>query len=305
MTYRTCHHANDNGTLCRSAAVTDRDYCWFHLRHRGNRMRMAQARARNQRCPLSLPPLENMHAVQSALTQVMQALEADMIDPKRAQCIVSVLRVAANNLKRPEAWRASEYHNDRSVASVESYDEFESEFGLPRNLDLNAPPEVVFPPAPGPAASPGVSAGGSHPAAFAAAEVFAAGPRSSDAGSGAETAASSGGTLDFRPDYPLTPETVEVCEIYETQGPDAAQVRCDQLERNRRLRQRRSDRKRYAEIALRQNLRRAADQLARQKLAERAAVQDPPPESQSARKPPLPAGTEEKRAVPFETKSTA
>lgn len=117
MTYRTCHHVQENGNLCQSAAVTGRDYCWYHLRQRGRVMRMAQARARNRPCPLQLPPLENMYAVQSALTQVMEALAADMIDPKRAQGIVSLLRVAANNLKRPDAWRASEYLNDGSAPS--------------------------------------------------------------------------------------------------------------------------------------------------------------------------------------------
>ena len=69
MKYRTCNFVHDNGYLCQSAAVGGRDYCCYHLRHRGRLMRMAQARARNQRFHLDLPPLENMHAVQSALSQ--------------------------------------------------------------------------------------------------------------------------------------------------------------------------------------------------------------------------------------------
>src|ERR1019366_6779885 len=146
MNYKTCTYIHDTGYLCQSAAVGGREYCCYHLRHRGRLMRMAQARARAERFDLHLPPLENMHAVQSALSQLMEALAADMIDPKRAQAIHSILRTAATNFRHPEAWRASEYINDQSAAFPKSYEEFEAEFGLPEGLDLNAPPEVAFPP---------------------------------------------------------------------------------------------------------------------------------------------------------------
>jgi hypothetical protein len=51
-----------------------------------------------------LPLLENMHAVQSALTQVVEVLAADMIDPNRAQLDLSALCMAADNFKNPAAW---------------------------------------------------------------------------------------------------------------------------------------------------------------------------------------------------------
>ena len=84
MEYRTCTHICDNGSICNSAAVTDRNLCLYHLDHRARLMRMAQYRARNERFDLKLPPLESMHAVQSALNQLSEALAADMIDLKRA-----------------------------------------------------------------------------------------------------------------------------------------------------------------------------------------------------------------------------
>src|SRR5664279_6505052 len=111
MNYKTCTYVQDTGYLCQSAAVGGRDYCCFHLRYRGRQMRRAQYRARGERFHLDLPPLENMHAVQSALSQLMEALAADMIDPKRAHEIHSILRSAATNFRHPEAWRASEYRN--------------------------------------------------------------------------------------------------------------------------------------------------------------------------------------------------
>ena len=143
--YKTCTHIHDNGHFCQSAAVTGRDYCCYHLRYRGRLMRMAQYRARGERFDLRLPPLENMHAVQSALSQLMEALAADMIDPKRAHEIHSILRTAANNFKHPQAWQTSAYANDHSAAFPNSYEEFEAEFGLPEGIDLYASPEVASP----------------------------------------------------------------------------------------------------------------------------------------------------------------
>ena len=78
MNYKTCTYIHDTGYLCESAAVGGRDYCCFHLRYRGCLMRMAQARARGHHFHLDLPPLENMHAVQSALSHVVEALAADV-----------------------------------------------------------------------------------------------------------------------------------------------------------------------------------------------------------------------------------
>jgi hypothetical protein len=141
--FPTCNYLHDSGYRCGSAALKGRDYCAYHLRYRGRLMRMAQARARGQRFTLQLPPLNSYCSIQSALTQVAEALAADMIDPRRAQVIVSALRLASRNLKysHPVIWHENPYANKNSIA----YDEFEAEFGLPANLDLDMPPEVAFP----------------------------------------------------------------------------------------------------------------------------------------------------------------
>ena len=68
--------------------------------------------------------------------------------------------------------------------------------------------------------------------------------------------------IEFRPDSPVTPEMVEVIEISRTEGADAAALRGNQLELNRRRRRQRADRKRYAAIAVQQNIRQAAEKLA-------------------------------------------
>src|SRR5271169_3387984 len=141
MEYRTCTYIHDDGGICKSAAVTDRNLCLYHLRHRARLMRMAQYRARGERFDLILPPLESMHAVQSALTQLSEALAADMIELKRADRLIRVLNIASRNLLKADKWPASPYHSDQPAPAVD----LAAEYGLPNDLDLNLPPETVFP----------------------------------------------------------------------------------------------------------------------------------------------------------------
>ena len=110
MEYPTCTYIHDDGGICKSAAVTDRNLCLYHLRHRARLMRMAQYRARGERFDLILPPLESMFAVQSALTQLSEALVADMIELKRADRLIRLLNIASRNLLKADKWPASPYH---------------------------------------------------------------------------------------------------------------------------------------------------------------------------------------------------
>ena len=150
MEFRTCTFLHDDGNLCNSAAVTDRNLCFYHLDHRARLMRMAQYRARGQRFDLQLPPLESMHAVQSALTQLSEALAADMIELKRADRLIRVLNIASRNLLKADKWPASPYHSmggqqlpdvgncgDRSVGPVD----LTATYGLPNDLNLTTLPD--------------------------------------------------------------------------------------------------------------------------------------------------------------------
>ena len=265
MEFRTCTYIHDDGNLCNSAAVTDRNLCFYHLDHRARLMRMAQYRARGQRFDLQLPPLESMHAVQSALTQLSEALAADMIELKRADRLIRVLNLASRNLLKADKWPASPYHSEQPAPAVN----LTANYGLPNDLDLNTLPEHAFPPPPSldlsSRAEAAVSAAGVEGSAF-----------SSDG-----TPSSSMPTVDYcqhgpgcpehtiRADYPETPELAELHEIQQTQGMDAAIERYKQQQRNQRRRHVAAGRKRYAAIALEKNLRLAAERLAEQKLAER------------------------------------
>ena len=144
LAIETCHEIKENGTLCRSAAVIGRHYCYFHLRHRARRLVMARARARGQRWRLQLPPLEDLPSVQVALMQVLDAVANDCIDPRRAGLMLYGLQQAATILRaRAEDWEeSSRFESDEEL----EYADFEAEFDLPQDLDLATPPEVAFPP---------------------------------------------------------------------------------------------------------------------------------------------------------------
>ncbi len=141
MEYRTCTYIRDDGNLCNSAAVSDRNLCLYHLQHRARLMRIAQYRARDQRFHLILPPLESMHAVQSALTQLSEALAADMIELKRADRLIRLLNIASRNLLKADKWPASPYHSDQPAPAVN----LTADYGLPNDLDLNLSPDTRLP----------------------------------------------------------------------------------------------------------------------------------------------------------------
>ncbi len=283
MEFPTCTYIHDDGNLCNSAAVTDRNLCFYHLDHRARLMRMAQYRARGERFNLILPPLESMHAVQSALTQLSEALAADMIELKRADRLIRVLNIASRNLLKADKWPASPYHSAREGAQSEGAPplspssgdrvgpiDLTAKYGLPNDLDLDTHPDLAFPAPPSLDLSSRAERSGAEGPAFSSSmptvDYCSHGPGCPE--------------HTIRADFPETPELAELHEIRETQGMDAAIERYKQQQRNQRRRHVAVGRKRYAAIALEKNMRLAAERLAEQKLAERK-----PPLSVSAHNP--------------------
>jgi hypothetical protein len=148
MAFKYCQHVRENGTFCRSGAVKGRDYCYFHLRSRAQRLAAAQASSQQQPWHPDLPPLEDMRAVQVALMRVLDGLATDSIEPRRAALMLKGLQQAASNMRsvtgwlRPDRFEPSSSEDDRTV---ESYPGLEFEFGLPRRIDLDAPSQMIFP----------------------------------------------------------------------------------------------------------------------------------------------------------------
>jgi hypothetical protein len=55
MSFRTCDHVKEDGVSCDSAALSGKNFCYFHLNVRGRRLKMARALARGEACRIHLP----------------------------------------------------------------------------------------------------------------------------------------------------------------------------------------------------------------------------------------------------------
>jgi len=137
----------ETGYRCQSPAMRDRRHCFYHSNWRARRMAMARARSRGEKWWFTLPPLEDMRAVQSAIAQVIEALAAELIDLKHAQGLLNGLRLASHNFRAVKAWISptSKYHNEGYFEHIARYPGLEQSYGLPDDIDLDADPCELFP----------------------------------------------------------------------------------------------------------------------------------------------------------------
>lgn len=118
MPRKFCRHIRVNGERCGAVALVDQPFCYYHVelerRHRHfSKLRAAEPailhpmflQDGSQRNPifaeqppqLDLPPLEDRHSIQVALSLIITALAEDRIDPKRAALLFYGLQVASSN----------------------------------------------------------------------------------------------------------------------------------------------------------------------------------------------------------------
>src|SRR5450631_4555374 len=64
-----------------------------------------------------------------------------MIELKRADRLMRLLNIASRNLLKSDKWPASPYHSDQPAPAVD----LTAAYGLPADLDVNAPIDVAFP----------------------------------------------------------------------------------------------------------------------------------------------------------------
>jgi len=147
MSYKYCNHIKENGTRCRAAALRGRNYCYFHARIRARRLALAQTQARGKRWRLKLPPLEDMHAVQSSLMQVLDAIAAGAVEERQGTLLLYGLQQASSNIKASTAWIGPSRFavNEDDDYRAQSYAGLETEFELPKRIDLDTEPELAFP----------------------------------------------------------------------------------------------------------------------------------------------------------------
>jgi hypothetical protein len=159
MPFQHCCHIKEDGFFCQAPALRERSYCRFHLR----------------------------------------ALGAGLVEDKRARLMLYGLRQAAINLRAIKAAPRLAVPEGQEGEGIraEECPGFEEEFGLPPDIDLSKPPEVVFPAA---AATP-TGAQQAEPSAYRS-----------------------------NPWQEITAEDIELQEILATQGQEAYEKRSLQLQ---------------------------------------------------------------------------
>ena len=144
MPYRTCDHLMEDGVYCSSPALRDQRYCYFHLNARARRVQAAQARLHGDARRFQLPILDNMHAVQAGIQQVVDALADDRIDNRRAGLLLYALQQAAASLKTTPGWQGQrpQVKADEPLRALE-VNSLQDQYHLPFDTDLDAPPDVA------------------------------------------------------------------------------------------------------------------------------------------------------------------
>lgn len=118
MATKYCRHIRVNGERCGSPALVNKIFCFFHVELERRHRRCSRAlnpvstvlhpmslQDGSQRdpvlaqppIPLDLPPLEDRHSIQVALSMVITALAEYRIDPKQAALLFYGLQVASTN----------------------------------------------------------------------------------------------------------------------------------------------------------------------------------------------------------------
>lgn len=89
-----CMHIKSNGNPCRSAAMKDEQFCYFH----------GEARAqRETQKAREIPVLDSPEAVQLAIMRICSLLANGAIEEKTARALFQGLRLAQNSLREPVA----------------------------------------------------------------------------------------------------------------------------------------------------------------------------------------------------------
>ena len=140
----TCNHVKSNGSFCGSPALANDPYCYYHRSARERTKRQLRQARRQQ--PLQLPNLEDSESIQIALGDVLNAILADRIDPRKAGLLLYGLQTAAANV----------HHVDFGVSRyderIDEYTESEQD-SLQQEIDQEIAQETTQEAAPAAAAA--------------------------------------------------------------------------------------------------------------------------------------------------------
>jgi len=124
--YNECRHIFTSGKKCQSPALRDQNFCYFHSNTRrrptpGNQPYDPYTEPKET--ALALAPLEDADAIQLALSEVVLALAANRIDPRRARILIYGLQVASQNNRHRAAIAAKEAAIEQTVREAHEHED--------------------------------------------------------------------------------------------------------------------------------------------------------------------------------------
>ncbi|HZU09963.1 MAG TPA: hypothetical protein VFA02_08655 [Pseudacidobacterium sp.] len=99
--YKECRHIFTGGNKCGSPALKGDDFCYYHSNTRKRRKPGSEsynAIARED-YPLNLPVLDDPEAIQLAISDVVIALAAGVLDQRRAHSLLYGLQIASQHFR--------------------------------------------------------------------------------------------------------------------------------------------------------------------------------------------------------------
>jgi hypothetical protein len=92
-----CRHIKSDGCKCKSFALRDKAYCYFHMQMH----RAIHGQKDDGDAVVSMPIMDDRGAIQVALTQVLRALGSKRLDPRRAGKLLYGIQIAAKAVEHP------------------------------------------------------------------------------------------------------------------------------------------------------------------------------------------------------------
>ena len=124
--YNECRHIFTSGKKCQSPALKERDFCYFHSNRRKRSAHTKEAYEPYippQDTAHDLTPLEDADAIQLALSDVVLALAANRIDPRRARILIYGLQVASQNHRHRVTMAANEQTPTLTVRETHEHED--------------------------------------------------------------------------------------------------------------------------------------------------------------------------------------
>jgi len=93
-----CRHVFTDGRRCRAISLRSENFCYYHHTSR----RPAPRQSKDQTSAFDLPLVEDRSSIQASISQILQRIAANELDPRRAGLLLYGLQIASLNLPRDQ-----------------------------------------------------------------------------------------------------------------------------------------------------------------------------------------------------------